>query len=373
MGKTHEENYATHEENYATHDLELEDIVFALRLWRHYMYRAKCVVFTDHKSLQYILNQNELNMRQRRWIKLLSNYDYEICYHLGKVNIIADALSRKERIKPLRVRALVMIVHNNLPKQILDAQNEAMKQKNCLTCAKVKAEHRKPSGLLQQPEIPVCKWERITMDFVSVLPGTQSGYDTIWVTIDRLTKSAHFLPTKKIDTMQKLKQLYLKEIMTSLDMSTTYHPQTDGQSERTIQTLEDMLCAYVIDFGSSWDRHLPLVEFSYNNSYHASIKATPFEALYGRKCRSPGVSCQKSYADRRTGPFEFKVGDMVLLKNLKKCLSKGDIVVLMDEVQLGDKLHMIEEPVEIVDREEKRVKKSRIPIVKVHWNMKKGP
>ncbi|GKD71660.1 putative reverse transcriptase domain-containing protein, partial [Tanacetum coccineum] len=160
----------------------------------------------------------------------------------------------------------------------------------CLTCAKVKTEHQKPSGMLQQPEIPVWKWERITMDFVSRLPRMPSGYDTIWVIVDRLTKLAHFLPKKKANSMEKLTQLYLKEIKalgTNLDMSTAYHPQTDGQSERTIQTLEDMLRACVIDFGSSWDRHLLLVEFSYNNSYHASIKAAPYEALYGRKCRSP--------------------------------------------------------------------------------------
>ncbi|GJT13955.1 putative reverse transcriptase domain-containing protein [Tanacetum coccineum] len=247
----------------------------------------------------------------------------------------------------------------------------------CLTCAKVKAEHQKPSGLLQQPEIPVWKWERITMDFIVGLPRTPSGYDSIWVIVDRLTKSAHFLPVKTTDSMEKLTQLYLKEIVcrhgvpisiisdrdskfasrfwrslqgalgTQLDMSTAYHPQTDGQSERTIQTLEDMLRACVIDFGGSWDRHLPLVEFSYNNSYHASIKAAPFEALYGRKCRSPvcwsevgdsqltgpemirettekivqiknrlltARSRQKSYADVRRRPLEFNVGDKVMLK-----------------------------------------------------------
>ncbi|GJR47739.1 putative reverse transcriptase domain-containing protein [Tanacetum coccineum] len=109
------------EENYTTHDLELGAVVFALRLWRHYLYGTKCVVFTDHKSLQYILNQKELNLRQQRWIELLSNYDYEIWYHPGKANVVADALSRKERNRPLRVRALVMTVHNNLPKQIRKA------------------------------------------------------------------------------------------------------------------------------------------------------------------------------------------------------------------------------------------------------------
>ncbi|GJX06852.1 putative reverse transcriptase domain-containing protein [Tanacetum coccineum] len=359
----------------------------------------------------------------------------------------------------------------------------------CLTCAKVKAEHQKPSSLLQQPEIPEWKWEKITMDFVSRLPRMPSGYDSIWVIVDQLTKSAHFLLMKKTDSIEKLTQLYLKEIVckhgvptsiisdrdslftsrfwkslqeamgTQLDMSTAYHPETDGQSERTIQTLEDMLRACVIDFGSSWDRHLPLVEFSYNNSYHASIKAAPFEALYGRKCRSPvcwsevgdsqltgpelvrettemivqiknrlltARSRQKSYADVRRKPMEFQVGDMVMLKvspwkgvirfgkrgklspryigpfkiierigpvayklelpdklhgihstfhvsNLKKCMADENLVIPLEEIQLDDKLHFIEEPVEIMDREVKQLKQSRIPIVKVRWNSRRGP
>nr|GEU55168.1 putative reverse transcriptase domain-containing protein [Tanacetum cinerariifolium] len=385
-----------HEENYITHDLKLGAI-------------------------------KELDLRQRRWIELLSDNDCEIRYHPGKANVVANALSQKERNKPLHVRALMMNIHNDLPKQIREAQKEAKKRKNaraenlrrlikqifkfrpdetrcfrnhmyqdlkllywwpnmkadiarydskCLTCAKVKAEHQKPPGLLQQPKIPVWKWERITMDFVSGLPRTPSG---------------------------------------------------------------------------NWDRHLPLVEFSYNNSYHESIKAAPDEALYEKKCRSPICwnevgdcqltiielirdttekivqiknrllttrSLQKSYADRRTNPLEFEVGDMVLLKvspwkgaicfgkreklspryigpfkilarvgpvaytldlsedlkgihstfyvsNLKKCLAEGDIVVLLDEIQLDDKFHMIDEPVEVVDREVKRLKQSRIPIAKV--------
>ncbi|GKC91554.1 putative reverse transcriptase domain-containing protein, partial [Tanacetum coccineum] len=124
-----------HKENYTTHDLELGAVVFAFRLWRHYLYGTKCVVFTDHKSLRYILNQKELNLRQRMWIELLSDYDCEIRYHPGKANVVADALSRKRRDKPLRVQALMMTVHNDLPKQIREAQEKAMKRNN------VKAEH----------------------------------------------------------------------------------------------------------------------------------------------------------------------------------------------------------------------------------------
>ncbi|GJR04053.1 putative reverse transcriptase domain-containing protein [Tanacetum coccineum] len=331
------------------------------------------------------------------------------------------------------VRALVMNIGLDLPKQILNAQTEARKPENFeaedaggVGCrAMVKAEHQKPSGLLVQPEIPQWKWDNITMDFITKLPRMSSGYDTIWVVVDRLTKSAHFLPIRENDPMDKLTRLYIKEVVTRhgipvaiicdrdsrftsqfwrsfqkalgtrLDMSTTYHAQIDRQSERTIQTLEDMLRACVIDFGNGWDRHLPLIEFSYNNSYHTSIKAAPFKALYGRKCRSPvcwaevgdaqligpeiihettekivqikqiiqaARDCQKSYADVRRNPLEFQEGDRVMLKvlakvgtvayrlelpqqlsrvrstfhvsNLKKCLSDEPLAIPLDEIHI---------------------------------------
>ncbi|GKC37084.1 putative reverse transcriptase domain-containing protein [Tanacetum coccineum] len=166
----------------------------------------------------------------------------------------------------------------------------------CLTCAKVKAEHQRPSGLLVQPKIPEWKWDNITMDFVTItkLPKTSQGYDTIWVIVDRLTKSAIFTLIRETDPLDKLARIYLKEVVmrhgipvSIIYMSTVYHPETEGQSERTNQTLEDMLRACVIDFRKGWVDHLSLVEFSYNNSYHASIKAAPFKALYSRKYRSP--------------------------------------------------------------------------------------
>ncbi|GJU27709.1 putative reverse transcriptase domain-containing protein [Tanacetum coccineum] len=359
----------------------------------------------------------------------------------------------------------------------------------CLTCLKVKAEHQRPSGLLQQPEIPVWKWEGIAMDFVTKLPRTSSGHDTIWVIVDRLTKSAHFLPMREDYKMDRLARLYLNEIVarhgvpisiisdhdsrftsrfwqsmqealgTRLDMSTTYHPQTDSQSERTIQTLEDMLRACVLDFERSWDVHLSLVEFSYNNSYHSSVRCAPFEALYGRKCRSTIMWAevgegqligpelvqettekisqikdklkvvrdhQKSYADKRRKPLEFSVGDYALLKvlpwkgvvrfgkkgklaprfvrpfkiiekvgpvayrldlpeelngvhdtfhvsNLKKCLADPTLQVRLDEIRVDAKLNFVEKLVEILEREFKKLKRSRISIIKVRWNSKRGP
>nr|GEX94770.1 putative reverse transcriptase domain-containing protein [Tanacetum cinerariifolium] len=356
----------------------------------------------------------------------------------------------------------------------------------CFTYAKVKAEHQKPSGLLVQPKIPEWKWDNINMNFVTKLPKSSQGYDTIWVIVDRLTKSVIFTLIRETDPMDKLARIYLKEVVTRhgipvsiisdrdprlastfwrslqnalgtrLDMSTAYHPETDNQSERTIQTLEDMLRACAIDFGKGWVNHLPLVEFSYNNSYHATIKAAPFEALYGRKCRSPvcwtevgeaqilspeliqettkkivqikqrmqvARDRQKSYADLKRKPMEFQVGDKVMLKvspwkgvvrfgkrgklnpryvgpfkvlermgdvaykldlpeelsrvhntfhvsNLKKCHADEPLVVSLDGLHFDDKLQFVEEPVEIVDREVKRLKRSRIPLVKVRWNSK---
>ncbi|KAJ9547141.1 hypothetical protein OSB04_019684 [Centaurea solstitialis] len=537
-----------HEKNYTTHDLELGAVVFALKIWRHCLYGTRCTIFTDHKSLQHILDQIMLNMRQRRWVELLSDYDCEIKYHPGKANVVADALSRKERVKPSRTRAMGVIVQTSLKSQILEAQREALKADNlkketlhkmekefeektdgvryfkdriwipkvdqlrtmimdeahqskysihpgsdkmykglkehywwpgmkkdiatyvskCLTCARIKAEHQKPSGLLQQLEIPEWKWERISMDFVTKLPKNKKGHDSIWVIVDRLTKSAHFLPIKESFSIDRLAQLYVNEIVmrhgvpisiisdrdsrftsrfwqslqaalgTSVDLSIACHPQTDGQTERTIQTLEDMLRACVLEFGGSWDDHLPLVEFSYNNSYHTSIQCAPYEALPDivqettdkikmvQEKLKVARDRQKSYADNRRKPLEFQIGDRVLLKvspwkglirfgkkgklsprfvgpfeilerigpvayrldlppelstihdtfhvsNLKKCLSEETVVLPLEEIQIDEQLRTTEEPIEILDREIKQLRRSKIPIVKVRWNSRHGP
>ncbi|GJT19671.1 putative reverse transcriptase domain-containing protein [Tanacetum coccineum] len=259
----------------------------------------------------------------------------------------------------------------------------------CLTCAKVKAEHQKPSGLLQQLKILVWKWERITIDFMSRLPRKPSGYDTIWVIVDRLTKSAHFLPIKKTDNRDcHFKTRFWKSLQKALgmnlDMSTAYHPQTDGQSKRTIQTLEDMLRTCVIDFGSIArnyaDRRTKPLEFEVGDM--VLLKVSPWKGImrFGSRKLSPCyIGPFKILA--RVGPVAYTLELPEELKgihstfhvsNLKKCLAKGDIVVPMDEIQLDDKLHMIEEPMEVVDREIKPLQQSRIPIVKVRWKSQRG-
>ncbi|GJU11822.1 putative nucleotidyltransferase, ribonuclease H [Tanacetum coccineum] len=351
----------------------------------------------------------------------------------------------------------------------------------CLTCAKVKAGCQKPSGLLVQPVIPVWKWENITMDFVTKLPKTSSGQDTIWVIVNRLTKSAHFLPMKETDSMEKLTRQYLKEVVSRMEcwfrlflietnreplseddllgclLPKEYwelyqkrywellHKDTGSIPKRDTRSIthkrywgadSQRETGCLMEKMDGWDRHLPLVEFSYNNSYHTSIKVAPFKALYSRKCRLPICWAEVGDAQltspeivhettekiiqikkriqavilkvslwkwvirfgkrgklnpRYIGPFKIlaKVGTLAYrlelpkqlsqvystfhVSNLKKCFVDEPLAIPLDEIQIDDELNFIKEPVDIMDREVKRLKQSRIPIVKVHWNSRRGP
>nr|GEU65817.1 putative reverse transcriptase domain-containing protein [Tanacetum cinerariifolium] len=352
-----------HEKNYTTHDLELGAV--------------------------------------RRWIELFSNYDCEICYHPGKANVVANALSMKERMKPRRDRAMSMTIHSSIKARIVEAHIEASKGANtpaemlkgldkqferkedgrlmkkdialyvskCLTCSKVKAEHQKPSGLLQQPEIPEWKWENITIDFVAKLPRTSSGHDAIWVIVDQLTKSAHFLAIREDYKTKRLARLYINKIIarhcvpvsilsdhdshftsrfwqslqkalgTQLDLSTTYHPQTDGQSERTIQTLKDMLRPYAIDFDALYGRkcQTPIAWSEVGESQLIGleiVQETTDKIVQIKERLKAARDHQKSYAENRRKPLEFSVGDKVLLKvsPWKGVVSVVDLLLAVDDV-----------------------------------------
>nr|GEZ54502.1 reverse transcriptase domain-containing protein [Tanacetum cinerariifolium] len=285
------------------------------------------------KGYEAVLMQREkkeLNMRQYRWIELLNDYDCEIHYHFGKANVVADALSRKERINPLCVRASMMTVHNDLPKKILEAQKEAMKMKNVKT---------KNLG-------------RLIKKIFNFRPDGTCGFEIVFGYRD-------------------LKSLQ-KALGTDVDMSTAYHPQTDGQSERTIQMLKDML--HASDIKSYADRRSMSLEFEVGDM--VLLKVSPWKGVVRFRKRG-------KLSPRYIGPFKIlaRVGPVAYtlelleelkgihstfhVSNLKKCLVESDIVIPMNEIQLDDKLHMIEEPVNIIDREVKRLKQSQIPIVKV--------
>nr|AAM00956.1 Putative polyprotein [Oryza sativa Japonica Group] len=421
-----------HEKNYPTHDLELAAVVHALKIWRHYLFGTrtedydmgihyhpgKANVVADALSRKGYCNATEgrhrgfvaaleakptlidqvreaqindpdiqkikKNMRRGKAIGFLE--DEQGTVWLGERICVLDNKDLKDAILK-EAHDTLYSIHPGSTKMYQDLKERfwwaSMKREIaeyvavCDVCQRVKAEHQKPAGLLQPLKIPEWKWEEIGMDFITGLPRTSSGHDSIWVIVDRLTKVAHFIPVKTTYSGSRLAELYMARIVclhgvrkkivsdrgsqftsnfwkklqeemgSKLNFSTAYHPQTDGQTERVNQILEDMLRACTLDFGGSWDKNLPYAEFLYNNSYQASLQMAPYEALYGRKCRTPllwdqtgerqvfgtdilreaeekvkiiqerlrvAQSRHKSYADNRRRDLSFEEGDYVYLR-----------------------------------------------------------
>ncbi|KAL0282322.1 UNVERIFIED_CONTAM: Transposon Ty3-G Gag-Pol polyprotein [Sesamum angustifolium] len=328
----------------------------------------------------------------------------------------------------------------------------------CLTCQQVKVEHQAPAGKLHPLTIPKWKWEKITMDFIVGLPCTFRKHDAIWVVVDRLTKSAHFLPIRQNDSLDKLAELYVSEIVRlhgtptsivsnrdprftshfwgslqkalgmKLHFSTAFHPQTDGQSERTIQTLEDMMRACVTEFRGNWDDHLPLMEFAYNNCFHSNflegpelVQQTEDKMQTVKKCLKAAQDRQKNYADKHRREMEYEVGEKVFQKvspwrgilrfgkqgklspkyigpyeilkrvgplayrlalpvelsqihdvfhvsMLRRYRSDPSHILHELEIAVSEGLTYVEEPIEILDRSIKKLRNKEMPMVKVRWS-----
>ncbi|GJV40795.1 retrotransposon protein, putative, ty3-gypsy subclass [Tanacetum coccineum] len=287
-----------HEKNYTTYDLELGAVVFAIKTWRHYLYGTKSVMYTDHKSLQHIFDLKELNMRQRRWIELFTDFDSEIRYHPRKANVVADALSEASKAE-------------NATAEMMRGLDQLMERKE-----------------------------------------DREDYK-----------------------MEKLARLYIDEIVAGHGVLVLIISDRDGRfTSRVLANITESLrdaIGYEYGLSSSdewtnWDVHLPLAEFSFNDSYRSSIRCAPFKALYGRKCRSSTVWAEIRKSVDWTGIV------YLMCLNLKKYLADANLHVYLEEIKVDKTLQFVEEPVEIIDREVKSLKRSRIPIVKVHWNSKRG-
>ncbi|KAH0672236.1 hypothetical protein KY284_023323 [Solanum tuberosum] len=312
-----------HEKNYSTHDLELAAVVFALKIWRHYLYGVHVDVFADHKSLQYVFTQKELNLRQRKRLEFLKDYDMSVHYHPGKANVVADSLRKlsmgsvahveeeknelardAHRLARLGVRLMSILdggatvqngAESSLVIEVKENQNSdpiLLELKGAVHNQRVEVFSQGGDGVLRYqgrlcvPDVGELRQHifaeahnsrySIHPDFMAKCPNCQQVKVDHQKLGDRGPQfTSHFWKS------------FQKGLGTQVNLSTTFHPQTDGQAERTIQTLEDMLRACVIDFKGSWDDHISLIEFAYNNSHHSSIQIAPYESLYGRRCRSP--------------------------------------------------------------------------------------
>ncbi|GJS31490.1 putative reverse transcriptase domain-containing protein [Tanacetum coccineum] len=376
-----------HEKNYTTRNLELGAVVFALKIWRHYLYGTKCTMFIDHKSLQHILDQKELNMRQRRWLELLSNYDYEIRYHLRKVNVVVEALSRKEREPPLRVRALVMTIGLNLPKQILDAQTEAQKPEN------IKNEDVR--GILLENSKDPEKFR--TKKLEPRADGTLCFNGRIWlpcygelrtVIMHESHKSKYSIHPGSDKMYQEMKKLYWwpnmkANITTYVSKCLTYakvkakHQRPSGllvqltglelvqeTTEKIIQIKQRMQVARDRQKSYSDLKRKPM-EVQVGDK--VMLKVSPWKGVvhFGKRGKlnpryiRPFKVLEKvgTVAYKLEFPQELsKVHNTIHVSNLKKCHANKPLAILLDGLHIDDKLYFIEEPIVIMDRGIKQLK-----------------
>ncbi|GJT35220.1 putative reverse transcriptase domain-containing protein [Tanacetum coccineum] len=328
-----------HEKNYTMHDLELGAVVFDLKTWRHYLY--------------------------------------------GKANVVADALSRKERVKPRCVRAMAMTIQPG-----------------------VKAEHQRPSGLLQQPEIPEWKWDKITMDFITKLPKTKSGHDTIWVIVDRLTKSAYFLAMREDYSSERLAKLYIDDIVARhgfpvlifrIEMDGLHHVARlwaeTGESSligpELVQETTDMVVLIKEKLKAARDRQKSYADnrrkpLEFEVGDRVLLKVSPWKGVicFGKRGKLAPRYVGLFEILERIGPIAYQlrfpeelssVHDTFYVSNLKKCLADANLHVPLNEIKIDKTLRFVKEPVEIMDREVRSLKRSKISLMKVRWNSKRGP
>ncbi|KAJ9563166.1 hypothetical protein OSB04_008326 [Centaurea solstitialis] len=455
----------THEVNYPTHDLELAAVVFVLKLWRHYLYGVRCTIYTDHKSLRYFMDQQNLNMRQRRWLEVIKDYDCEILYHPGKANVVADALSRKGSILLLRVPCMRMTVTTSLIELIRQSQVEVVKEGNHkrkrikgqvdqliadsrglltrygrvwvpVSCEArqtlleeahkskfsihpgatkmyrdlrtdywwpglggrgtekyekgrenvknaqrqhssnlaVKAEHHRPHGKLQPLEIPEWKWEHVTMDLVTGLPRTVSRHDAIWVIVDRLTKSAHFIAIKEASPSEELADIYVREIVARHEVPVTVI------SDRDVRFTSRFWSRFHDDLGTRLHTESPK---EFNVGDKVLLKVSPWKGVIRFRKRG-------KLGPRFIGPFEIlaRVGKVAYrlelppelgrihstfhVSQLRKCLADESALVPIDDIQVDERLNYVEKPVAVLERKTKTLRNKEVGIVKVQWEHRKG-